>query len=101
MSIEPQRVRDYMSQDVLTVSPDTEIMRAIHLLVEHDVSTLLHVSNQEVCAVHYKGIVQFPAAPGRIEVTVWFDVVNILEPFDFSVLYVDSCTFVDFHSLVE
>ncbi len=52
MSIEPQRVRDYMSRDLLTVSPETEIMRAIHLLVEHDVSGLPVVDGQNrLCGI--------------------------------------------------
>ena len=32
------RIRDYMTTDMVTVSPDTEIMRAVHLLVQHDIS---------------------------------------------------------------
>lgn len=38
MTIEPRRVRDFMTTSVLTVSPDTEIMRAIRLLVDEDLS---------------------------------------------------------------
>lgn len=38
MSVEPKRVRDFMATSVLTVSPDTEIMRAIRLLVDEDLS---------------------------------------------------------------
>jgi CBS domain-containing protein len=38
MSIEPLRVRDYMATEVLSIGPDAEIMRAIHLLVEREIS---------------------------------------------------------------
>ena len=37
----PLRVRDYMTQDLVTIPPDTEIAQAVHLLIEHDVSGLL------------------------------------------------------------
>jgi len=32
------RVSEYMSTELVTITPDTEIMRAVHLLVEHDIS---------------------------------------------------------------
>ena len=32
------RVNEYMSTQLFTVTPDTEIMRAVYLLVEHDIS---------------------------------------------------------------
>lgn len=46
MSIEPLRVRDFMVTNVLTVGPDMEIMRAIHLLVEQDISGIPVVDGQ-------------------------------------------------------
>lgn len=38
MSADTLRVRDYMITDVFTLAPDTNIMRAIHLLGEQDLS---------------------------------------------------------------
>jgi len=38
MTLKPQRVREFMATDVMTVTPDTDIMRAVHLLVAKDVS---------------------------------------------------------------
>jgi len=35
------RVRDHMITDVVTVAPDTEIMRVIKLLIEQDISGVL------------------------------------------------------------
>jgi CBS domain-containing protein len=32
------RIRDHMATKIVTVTPDTEIMRAVHLLVENDIS---------------------------------------------------------------
>lgn len=32
------RVRDYMTSNLVTVTPDMEIMRAVHFLVEQDIS---------------------------------------------------------------
>lgn len=32
------RIRDHMATEMVTVTPDTEIMRAVHLLVENDIS---------------------------------------------------------------
>jgi len=46
MTIEPMRVRDYMATDVLTVSPNAEIMHTIHLLVEKDISGVPVVDEQ-------------------------------------------------------
>ena len=46
MGVEPLRVRDYMATDVLSIGPDTEIMRAIHLLVERDISGIPVVDEQ-------------------------------------------------------
>ena len=34
----PLRVREHMTTDLVTITPDTEIMRAVYLLVEHDIS---------------------------------------------------------------
>lgn len=31
-------VRDYMTRNVVTFAPDTEILRALHLMHEHDIS---------------------------------------------------------------
>ena len=38
MTVQPKRVRDYMVVSILTLTPNTEIMRAIRLLVEEDLS---------------------------------------------------------------
>jgi CBS domain-containing protein len=40
MRLQAQRVADFMTTDILTVTPDTEIMRAVHMLVSADVSGL-------------------------------------------------------------
>ncbi|MEZ5558287.1 MAG: CBS domain-containing protein [Pseudomonadales bacterium] len=40
MRPEGLRVRDFMKRDVLTVRSDTDIMRAVRLFIEHDVSGL-------------------------------------------------------------
>lgn len=45
MPIKPFRVRDYMNNDPLTVSQDTSVAEAVRLLVTHDVSVLLVVSD--------------------------------------------------------
>lgn len=37
----PLRIRDHMVTDVITVTPDDEIMRVINLLIEHDISGVL------------------------------------------------------------
>lgn len=42
MSI-PLRVRDYMTANVLTVTPGTEITQVIQMLIEHDISGVLVV----------------------------------------------------------
>lgn len=39
----PLRVRDYMVTNLITMTPDTEIMRVIGALIEHDVSGVLIV----------------------------------------------------------
>jgi CBS domain-containing protein len=39
--IQPMRIRDFMTTDLHTVSPETEIMSAVSLLVDLDVSGLL------------------------------------------------------------
>ena len=31
-------VRDYMTRDLITVKPDTEVLRALHVLAEHDIA---------------------------------------------------------------
>ena len=38
MTLQTDRVRDYMSSDLLTVAKDMEIMQAVHLMVEKNVS---------------------------------------------------------------
>ena len=40
MSKKVERVRDFMTKNPLSVSPETEIMRAVHLLVTKDISGL-------------------------------------------------------------
>lgn len=40
MKLPAQRVADFMTTDVLTVTPETEIMRVVHLLVANDISGL-------------------------------------------------------------
>ena len=32
------KVRDYMAKKLVTLSPDTEILRAVHVLLEHDIA---------------------------------------------------------------
>ena len=34
----PVRVRDYMATDLVTLRPETEILRAVHALVENDIA---------------------------------------------------------------
>ena len=41
-----ERVRDFMTKDPLSITPDTEIMRAVHLLVSKDISGLPVVDDQ-------------------------------------------------------
>jgi CBS domain-containing protein len=41
----PLRVRDYMTQKVLTVAPRTEIMQVVQLMLANDVSGLLVVDD--------------------------------------------------------
>lgn len=48
MSTGMDRVRDLMVTNVRTVSPDMEIMRAVHLLVSEDISGLPVVDEQGV-----------------------------------------------------
>lgn len=33
------KVRDYMVTDLVTLRPDTELLRAIHILLEHDIAS--------------------------------------------------------------
>jgi CBS domain-containing protein len=40
MTKKAERVRDFMTKNPLSVSPETEIMRAVHLLVAKDISGL-------------------------------------------------------------
>lgn len=40
------RVRDYMTSSLVTITPDTEIMRAVHMLVEHDISGMPVVDDE-------------------------------------------------------
>jgi CBS domain-containing protein len=46
MTTQAKRVRDMMTTDLLSVTPQTEIMRAVHLLVTEDVSGLPVVDQQ-------------------------------------------------------
>ncbi len=46
MTTQAQRVRDFMKTDLISVTPETEIMRAVHLLVSEDVSGLPVVDEQ-------------------------------------------------------
>jgi CBS domain-containing protein len=39
----PLRVRDYMTKDVLTVTPQTEITQAVQLMIDRDISGVLVV----------------------------------------------------------
>lgn len=34
----PLRVGEHMTRELVTITPDTEIMRAVYLLVDHDIS---------------------------------------------------------------
>ena len=40
MTKKAERVRDFMTKNPLSISPETEIMRAVHLLVAEDISGL-------------------------------------------------------------
>lgn len=40
MTNKTERVRDFMTKNPLSISPETEIMRAVHLLVAEDISGL-------------------------------------------------------------
>ena len=40
MTNKAERVRDFMTTNPLSISPETEIMRAVHLLVAEDISGL-------------------------------------------------------------
>ncbi len=44
MTVEPQRVRDFMTKSITTVTTDTEVMRVINLLVQNNVSGLMVVN---------------------------------------------------------
>lgn len=44
------RIRDHMATEMVTVTPDTEIMRAVHLLVQNDISGM-PVIDSEGCLV--------------------------------------------------
>ena len=46
MTAQAKRVRDIMTTDLLSVTPETEIMRAVHLLVTEDVSGLPVIDQQ-------------------------------------------------------
>jgi CBS domain-containing protein len=46
----PLSVRDYMTERVVTVSPDTEIMQVVHLLVEADISGVVVVDSDGAVA---------------------------------------------------
>ena len=41
MSVPSLSVSAYMTRDPITISPDTEVARAVSLLIEHDVSGIL------------------------------------------------------------
>ena len=45
MTVEPQRVRDFMTTSLITVTTDTEVMRVINLLVQENVSGLMVVND--------------------------------------------------------
>ena len=45
MTVEPQRVRDFMTTSPITVTTDTEVMRVINLLVQENVSGLMVVND--------------------------------------------------------
>ena len=45
MNPQPLRVSDYMTQDLLTVTPDTEITRVVQLLIDNDISGLMVVGD--------------------------------------------------------
>jgi CBS domain-containing protein len=45
MTIEPLRVRDFMTADPLTVRAEDPIMAAVKLLVEHDISGVIVVDD--------------------------------------------------------
>jgi CBS domain-containing protein len=47
----PLEVRDYMTTDVITISPQEQITHAVRLMIEHDVSGLVVVENGEVVGV--------------------------------------------------
>jgi len=46
MKVDALRVRDFMARDMLTISPDTDIMRAIVMLTENDISGMPVVDDQ-------------------------------------------------------
>lgn len=46
MTDKAERVRDFMTKNPLSITPDTEIMRAVHLLVSKDISGLPVVDDQ-------------------------------------------------------
>jgi len=48
MTIEPLRVRDYMTADPLTVRAEAPIMAAVKLLVEYDISGVIVVDDDMV-----------------------------------------------------
>jgi len=45
------RVRDYMDTDPISVTPDLEIMRAVYLLVDNDVSGVVVVDDGRVTGI--------------------------------------------------
>lgn len=45
MNAIPLRVRDCMTRDLVTVTPDTDLTRVVHLMVEADVSVMLVVES--------------------------------------------------------
>jgi len=45
MTIQPMRVREFMTTDLHTIAPDADIMSAVQLLVDQDISGLLVVDS--------------------------------------------------------
>ena len=48
MTSKVERVREFMTKDIVSVTPETEIMRAVHLLVSEDISGLPVVNEQNM-----------------------------------------------------
>lgn len=48
MTSKVERVREFMTRDIVSITPETEIMRAVHLLVSEDISGLPVVNEQNM-----------------------------------------------------